>query len=292
MSVPLLGAKALAQEAPGGRALKQRRVTLSRSMADTPVELHVAPSSLTALEFDSRVERDAVTFGDAGGRFSLFEVGPRLVVLKPASELAKGERVLLTVPFADDLAPARAVFALVTHPSEVDVQVQVSRLPRTAEAVQAELDEVRTACAGKDAELEALRMRGVANGPAGMILSGLLDSNGIEASQLETKREESNGLKPLDVFAYQGRGWAAVSLEVRNTGSTPWIPTEARLSFSNGRQPRVLPVRMKEARIEPGGTALLVVETGVPDWLEGTTLQLELRERVGTRHLLFPSFVF
>ena len=37
------------------------------------------------------------------------------------------------------------MFSLVTHTSEVDGQVTVSRLPRTAEAVQAELDEVRAA---------------------------------------------------------------------------------------------------------------------------------------------------
>lgn len=269
----------------------RRRVMLSRSMADKPVELHVAADYLTALEFDSPLERDAVTLGDAGDRFALFEVNTRSIVLKPASHLATGERVLLTVPFADGMSPARAVFALVTHASEVDVQVQVSRLPRTAEAVQTELDEVRAACAGKDAELDALRARSTANGPAGMILAGLLDDGGAQARVVEVNAHGSQGLLASDFTVYQGKGWAALSLQVINSSPAHWAPTEARLSLASGERTRVLPVRMKEARIEPGREVLLVVEANPLDWPRETALQLELRDSEGTRRILLPPFV-
>jgi len=174
-------ATAQPQEVLRGRELKRRRVSLSVATADKPVELRVAPGYLTALEFDSPVDRDSVVLGDGGSRFALFEVTARTIVLKPVMELGPARGVELIVPFEDGAAPSRIVFSLVTHPAEVDAQVMVSRLPRTAEAIQAELDEVRVACATKDAELEALRARTVASGPAGMIFAGLLREEGYRS---------------------------------------------------------------------------------------------------------------
>ena len=55
------------------------------------------------------------------------EVTNRTVVLRPAMEVASGQSVALTVPFADDLAPSRAVFSLVTHGSEVEFRPEGSR---------------------------------------------------------------------------------------------------------------------------------------------------------------------
>ncbi|NOK13920.1 DUF2381 family protein [Corallococcus exercitus] len=292
LSLLLLGANALGQESSRGRELTRRKVTLSRHTADMPVELHVAPDYLTTLEFDSPVDRAGVKLADSGGRFVLFEVGTRLVTLKPANDLPPGERVLLTVPFADDRVPSSAAFALAAHPSEVDVQVQVARLPRTAEAVQAELDEVRAACASNEAELEVLRRRGTVEGPAGMILAGLLGPVGITARRIKAASMRGDDLNSEDIITYQGPGWAALSLEVVNTGATPWTPVEATLSLANGGRPRDLPVRMREARIEPGKKALVVVETEGLNKLEGSALQLELRDSGGTRRLLFDPFVF
>ena len=294
LSVPLLGAKAMAQDAPHGRELKRRRVALSVATADKPVELRVAPDYLTVLEFDSPVGRDSVTLGDSEGRFALFEVTHRTVVLRPAREVAPGQSVALTVPFADSLAPPRVVFSLVTHASEVDGQVMVSRLPRTAEAVQAELDEVRAACAAKDAELEALRVRSAASGPAGLIFAGLLDGMGVQAGSVDVVDERGNGhLVPEKIATYRARAWAALAVSVRNTGSGPWTPTEARLSIvESDERIRILAVRMQEPRIEPAEKAVVVVETGAPDWPKRAALRLELRDSEGSRRLLIPRFAF
>ncbi|MCP3144537.1 DUF2381 family protein [Pyxidicoccus xibeiensis] len=284
----------MAQEAPRGRELKRRHVALSVATADKPVELHVAPDYLTTLEFDSPVVRDSVSLDDSGGRFALFEATNRTVVLRPAMEVASGQSVTLTVPFADDLAPPRAVFSLVTHGSEVDGQVMVSRLPRTAEAVQAELDEVRAACAAKEAELEGLRRRSAASGPVGMIFAGLLDETGVQAGRLEMARGKPTGsLMPEEVFVFRATGWAALALRVHNTGSEPWTPAEAQLAtVASGERINVLAVHMRELLIEPGGRALVVVETGTPRWPVGAFLRLELRDSAGARRLLIPRFAF
>lgn len=285
---------AQAPDAARGRELKRRRVALSVAMADTPVELHVAPDYLTALEFDSPLDRDAVTLGESAGRFRLFEVNGRSIVLKPAMELAPGKGVSLTVPFADGQAPARVVFSLVTHASEVDGQVMVVRLPCAAEAVRAELDAVRAACAAKDAELEALRIRSAASGPAGMILMGLLDEKGVQAWRLERKSIQEEGRLMLEeVVAYRASAWAALAVWVRNIGSESWTPTEARLAIAASRERvKVLAMRMVEPHIEPGGRALVVVETGAEDWPKGAALRLELRDSEGARRLLIPRIAF
>ena len=290
-----LTAAAQPQDALRGRELKRRRVVLSAATSGKPVVLHVAPGYLTTLEFDSPVDRDAVVLGDPGGRLALFEVTPRTIVLKPAMELGPGRGVELTIPFADGAAPARVVLSLVTHPSELDAQVLVSRLPRTAEAIQAELDEVRATCAAKDAELEAHRARSAASGPVGMLFEGLLDRGGLVTGRVElgSGQGRGSGFAFDDGWTHRTSSWATLALRVHNTGAEPWTPVEARLSMvASGERVNVLAVRMKEPRIEPGGTALVVVETGAPTWPEGAALRLELLDGDGTRRLLIPRFAF
>lgn len=71
---------------------------------------------------------------------------------------------MLKIRFKDRALPSQAVFALVSHASEMDGSVEVDRRSDTPEALQAAL-------AQKDAELEALKVRCVASGPAGLPLS-------------------------------------------------------------------------------------------------------------------------
>ncbi|RYZ44646.1 MAG: DUF2381 family protein, partial [Myxococcaceae bacterium] len=243
-----------------------------------------------ALEFDSSVDRAGVKLGGARDHVELIVATDRLVMLKPTADVAASERVLLTVPFADGMSPARVVFALVTNATQVDAQVQVSRLPRTAEAVQAELDEVRSACAGKDAELASLRARGAATGPSGLILAGTMDRNGVQAKEPKGLRLTSaDGLKAKRVTTFRGTGWVALSLDVTNEGTAPWTPMEARLS--PGRS-RAVTVTMREPHVVPGGLARVVVEFRGEDWPEGKAREVELRDSTGARHLLIPSLVF
>ncbi|WP_158621620.1 DUF2381 family protein [Corallococcus aberystwythensis] len=293
LSLLLPGTNATAQEPSRGRELMQRRVTLSRAAVGNPVELHVASGSLTALEFDSPVDRAGVKLGDARDRFELFVVNDRWVMLKPTGDVATGERILLTVPFADGMSPPRAVFMLVSNATQVDAQVQVSRLPRTAEAVQAELDEVRAACAGKDAELEALRARSAATGPSGMILARAMDVEGVNAKDLQVGAvvKPSDGLKVERLIAFRGTGWVALSLAITNEGAAPWTPTEARLSSTRGGRSRAM-VAMREPHIAPGGKALVVVEARGEDWPEKAALRVELRDSTGARRLFISSLVF
>ncbi|RKH04804.1 DUF2381 family protein [Corallococcus sp. CA053C] len=290
LSLLLLGTNVTAQEILRGRELVQRRVALSQSATGKPVELHVASGSLTALEFDSSVDRAGVKMGDARDRLELLVATDRLIMIKPMADVAASERVLLTVPFADGMSPARVVFALVTNATQVDAQVQVSRLPRTAEAVQAELDEVRSACAGKDAELASLRARGAATGPSGMILAGTMGPEGVQTNEPTLQpTKPTDGLKADRVIVFRGKGWVALSLDVTNEGLAPWTPTEARLSPVRSS---AVTVTMREPHVVPGGLARVVVEFRGEDWPKGDARRVELRDSTGGRRLLIPSVVF
>ncbi|WP_158621625.1 DUF2381 family protein [Corallococcus aberystwythensis] len=290
LSLLLLGTNVTAQEILRGRELVQRRVALSQSATGKPVELHVASGSLTALEFDSTVDRAGVKMGDARDRLELIVATDRLIMIKPTADVAASERVLLTVPFADGMSPARVVFALVTNATQVDAQVQVSRLPRTAEAVQAELDEVRSACAGKDAELASLRARGAATGPSGMILAGTMGPEGVQTNEPTLQpTKPTDGLKADRVIVFRGKGWVALSLDVTNEGLAPWTPTEARLSPVRSS---AVTVTMRAPHVVPGGLARVVVEFRGEDWPKGDARRVELRDSTGGRRLLIPSVVF
>jgi uncharacterized protein (TIGR02268 family) len=291
-SLLLWSIQALAQEVPRSRELTRRRVALNSVPADQPVELHVAPGDLTALEFDTPVDRAGVTVGEARDRFAMFEVNERLIVVSPRNGFSANDRVQLSVPFADGLAPVRAVFLLVTHPTEVDAQVKVSRAPRTTEALQAELDEVRAVCALKDRELETLRVRKDVEGLTELLLKGVIGLNGIAVDTTELRLKPVHGLRASSLTRYLADQWAALIIRVQNTSASPWTPEEARLFFPGGTRFRSLPVRMKGTSIEPGQQGDVVVETGAPRELMRQLPRIELRDPTGERPLLIPAVLF
>ncbi|HEX8703214.1 MAG TPA: DUF2381 family protein, partial [Myxococcaceae bacterium] len=161
----LFGGPAAAQLPVPSRQRQDRRVSLP-SLPDEPVpELRVAAGNLTTLVFNALLDRDSLELDRT--RFKLVDVGERSINLLPSTELGSGERLVLKVRFKDRVLPSQAVFALVSHPSEVDGSVEVDRRSDTPEALQAAL-------AQKDAELGALKVRCMANGPAGLVLSGVI----------------------------------------------------------------------------------------------------------------------
>ncbi|WP_437340880.1 DUF2381 family protein [Corallococcus exercitus] len=53
------------------------------------------------------MERAGVKLGDARNRLELIVVTDLLIMLRPTSDVTAGERILLTVPFAAGMSPAR-----------------------------------------------------------------------------------------------------------------------------------------------------------------------------------------
>jgi uncharacterized protein (TIGR02268 family) len=200
----------------------------------------VAGGNLTILLFNAPLDRDSLEVDRA--RFNLVDAGERSITLLPATDLSSGERLVLEVRFKDRL-PTQAVFALVSHPSEVDGTVEVDHSSGT---------------------LESLKATCLDTGPAGFVFSGVLDKEGIRATSFFTSvpAENRSGLQVKRGVGYRARLWAAVSLEVRNLpGQKPWVPGAVSLTGPDGALVTVRAVHMEPRVLKPGEVGLLVLET-------------------------------
>ena len=272
----LAGSVAVAQAgAPLTREVKARRVELPLSASGAVPEVRTAAGYLTVLEFDSALDCGALTVEGRESRFALLECNTRTLVLKPAVELAAGERLLVTVGFADGQVPAKAVLALVGHPAEVDGQVQVVRQPLSSEALQA--------------RLEAALARCEAGGLAKAVLSGAVDEYGVTVKRI-AGGFHGNGLEPVPGFlprAYRSRKLLVIVVRLHlPSGSASWAAAEARLLDAAGSEVRRMPVWMDAAQLEPGQTGVIAVELERHSEGLGRFFSLEVREKGGSRGVL------
>ncbi len=278
----LSGSVAVAQAgSPLAREVKVRRVELPLVTSGVVPEVRAAAGYLTVLEFDSPLDCEALTVEGRESRFALLECNTRTLVLRPAVELAPGERLLLRVGFADGQLPAKAVLALVAHPTEVDGQVQVVRQPLSQEALQA--------------HLEAALARCEAGGLAKVVLSGAVDEHGVTVGRI-TGRLHGNGLEqePFSTpRAYRSGKLLVVAVQLRlPAGSSPWLPGEARLLDSTGSVVGRMPVWMDAAQLEPGQTRVIAVELDRRSVGTGKFFSLEVREKGGARGVLIERVRF
>lgn len=274
------------------RELKSRRVVLSGSFAASVPEIRVAPGVLTTLSFeDTAIDARALQLEGRGSRVKLVGADEHTVVLKPLVELGKGERMLLVVPFTDGRAPTQATFALVSHPAEVDSQVEVVREAHSAEACQAELADAQARLAEKDAELQTLRARAAANGPAGLILAGLLTEEGVKVarSHVGASPATQEALRVAGVggvLSFRAAAWVAVAVRVQNTGAHPWSPGSAKLtSMKTSRPVAGASISMEKQQLGPGESSVVVVVTEQPSKSAGEFFTLELFGADGGRAL-------
>jgi uncharacterized protein (TIGR02268 family) len=284
---------------PQARERTERKVVLSGSSSDSVHPIRVAPGVVTTLTFeDTAIDARTLQLEGRGSRVKLVGAEEHTIVLKPLVELAQGERLLLRVPFADGRTPTHATFALVSHPSEVDSQVEVIRQPQSAEACQDALNDMQAQLARKDAELQMLRARAAASGPAGLIIAGLLDDGGVtfHRSEVAASPEVRSGLMLMhwgNVRSFRASKWAAVTLEARNRGELPWTPGMAKLmSMETGKPVTVVSVSMKPQQLAPGESTLVVVETEPPPEGAGEPFALELLGADGGRALSISGVRF
>lgn len=240
-------------------------------------EVRVAANTLTLLRFDASIDRASVEVEGRTTRFQLVDVGDRTLILELAMEPGSGEKLGVRVRYKDGASPASAAFALVSHPTLVDREVEVVRRPRTVEALEAALAE-------KDAQLAALR---TVSGPVGLVFSGRLGPEGVRARRLAAiSAAAQNGLKVLDGRGYRATTWALAAVRVYNLpGQRPWVPGVARLTRADGTPVKVLSVTLNKAQLEPGEEGLVAVETEAPSWTTGEVLRLELMDKSGSRRL-------
>ncbi len=282
----LLASVAAAQPQPGSeRKLRQRTITLPARADESTVR--VARGSLTTLIFDSTLAPKGMQLAGRETHFERVDEDERLISLKPRVDLALGERLLLTVRFGDGSTPQEATFELIAADEEVDASVEVVRRSRSAEALQAELRELK-------AKFEALQDRSGEGGPEGMVLSGWLSPD-IRARRFDARVPANNasGLKVEDGVGYRTGKWALVVVRLRCLpAARRWALGEVKLTSARGAPVKILSVRMDRPQLAPGEEGLVLMRTEAPWWEVDEELRLELKDKEGGRPLPLSGVVF
>jgi uncharacterized protein (TIGR02268 family) len=192
-----MGSAASAQHPqPQAREQQQRQVVVPSGPNEPVPEVRVAAKVTSYLRFNAPIDRASLEVEGRATRFKLVDPGEYTIALEMAIEPEPGERLIVRVRYKDGASPAYATFALVSHPTLVDKEVEVVRRPRTVEALEATLAE-------KDAQLAALR---AVSGPAGLVFSGRLDLGGVQGTG-PTYRQGA----PWPAERAEGGRWGGVS---------------------------------------------------------------------------------
>jgi uncharacterized protein (TIGR02268 family) len=281
----LLTSAAAAQQQSPPPVLRQRSVTLPASAQD--VTVRVARGTLTTLTFDSALAPKGVQLAGRSTHFERVHEDEYLVAFKPKVELAPGERLVLTVRFADSAAPQEATFELIPGRGEVDAQVEVVRRARDADALEAAL-------ASTQAQLAALQALCGEGAPESAVLAGWLTRD-IRVRHFSAQVPPGNpsGLRVESGVGYRTMKWALAVIQLRNgPGAQRWALGEVRLTSVRGAPVKVLSARISRPQLAAGEEGLLLVRTEAPWWDLGEELRLELKDREGSRLLPLSGVFF
>jgi uncharacterized protein (TIGR02268 family) len=249
---------------------------LSALAEQPPPEVRIAAGNVTTLVFDAPLELDSLEVDRT--RFTLADAGEHILTLEPATELGTGERLVVKVRFKDGAPSAQALFVLVSHPSEMDGKVEVTRQVSTAEAL-------RQALSLKEAELEQLRAQCKANSPATPILPVRLPAGTapVHAGPARVPADAS-GLQFEKTWSYRYEVSTVLTVQVLNLpGHGPWMLGQARITGPKGEPVPVLTMRMVPSELAPGQRGEVTLEIPTP-W---ETSRVELRDPSGQRLLSF-----
>ncbi len=268
---------ALAQ-APVARVRREQQLVLSERPAGTELELRLAPGVNTALRFDAQVERAELKWMGPGRGVRL-DVAARSVMLEPREELPSGgEPPTLEVVLAQE-GPARFLlrFRLLSHPAEVDAQVEVELRPRAARstpepespAPSRELDPFSRFLLSRDLREKAPVVTASAfNG----------ESLGTGVSVRKNWDCHSEGRRHLALLVFNP------------VGGRPWLASEVVRLAPTGGNPGGggrWTVAM-EGPIAPGSFGQVVVVV-VPREEAAAPVRVEVREKDGERRLLLEE---
>jgi len=275
-----------------------RHVELTADRAGQVHEVRISPLFTTTLVFNAPLLRGGVELEEREGfRVVMVDEAAGFVALLPLGVLPAGRPLQLMVRFADGAVPASASFRLVVHPTRAEPQVNVYRLPRSAESLQLEARQERERA--EQCETHLARVQAERRSPGG--LTGLIDSglvkegSGIAGRRIyaSTQQRPGEAIQVEAAHAYAAQGQLAVALEVKNTSAQPWsVDSEgAQLVSKEGARLRVLSVWQSEP-LAPDTRGRVVVEAAAtPEQARGTYV-LTLGEGGGARTVTLRGVTF
>jgi uncharacterized protein (TIGR02268 family) len=257
---------------PVARVRREQQLVLSERPAGGELELRVAPGILSLARFDAEVVRVELK-GVGAERLVRLEVSAHSVQLEPLRELSVRDELKLEVVLAQAPVHARLLFSLVSHPTEVDTQVDLELRPRSSRAAPESVSARRE------------------DGPSSRFpVTGMMKKLGLSTGEFQG-RAVGTGVRVERTKDYRVAHGRLITLEVRNPeGAQPWFaaevvrvsPTGVMLSGGGGW------VVHMEAPIEPGGRGEVVVVT--PEVERDVPVRLEVRERGGRRVIRMKEF--
>jgi uncharacterized protein (TIGR02268 family) len=225
----------------------------------------ISPDETTTFVIDSRLSAGAVEF-QPEGRLADSAQGKEGLTLHviPKGDFLPGERVRVTVRFADGAAPASATFWLVGQAAKVTRRVEVFREPRPAGALKREAAEARAEA--RQCQEDKARLLAERKEPGGLMGAAWLERENPVASGFIThnlKQHPANALRTEAARSYsqpKGEthpGSVAVSLQFLNPGAEPWTAAGAMLKDSTGAEVELS--AWQESAIAPDSLGFVMV---------------------------------
>jgi uncharacterized protein (TIGR02268 family) len=294
----LFAGAAQAAELPPVRCTVAPRIDVSADSMGQESEVCVSPDEPTAFIFDSRVTLGAVEF-QPESRLADWAQGKEGLTLHviPRGNYLPGEKVRVTVRFADGSAPASATFWLVGHAARGARRVEVFRQPRPADVLKKEKDEAQAEA--RQCQEDRTRLLAERKEPGGLMGAAWLARQGeIESKDISLglKKYSANALRALKATSYnqtQGEahpGSMAVRLLLANPGAEPWTVAGAVLKDAMGVEVELS--AWQEAAIAPGSKGFVVMGVEKEPGQLACPCALKLWEAQGPRTVTLGNVMF
>ncbi|MCP3140086.1 DUF2381 family protein [Pyxidicoccus xibeiensis] len=285
----LLGSTA-ARPAPAPVQAQLRRIELAPEPLHEPLEIAIQAGTATLLIFESRLERDKVEL-EGREHFSRVAVSEDTLALLPTEAVREGERLRLTVRFAEGATPAEARFVLVVDRNRADTQVEVLHSRRVSEPalMEQELQRLRE-------ENSRLRAARGPEGLAGAIAAAWVNEQGVAAASLRFTAPSVTGTThELDITAVGFRTSARVAVELElafSASERPWSMESAALIGPKGQRLRIVQTWQSGPGQEGARKVRIAVEAAAETHEAHGPHALELREAGGDRTLTISPVTF
>ncbi|WNG34270.1 DUF2381 family protein [Archangium violaceum] len=295
----LAGAAQAAEPAPVSPCVSTARFDLATGSPEGARDICVSADEPTTFFFDSRVAVGTVEFQPAGrlADWGLGHEGVSLTVI-PKGDYLPGERVKVTVRFADGAAPASASFWLSGHATRGTRRVEVFRQPRPPDVLKKERDEAQAEA--RQCQEDKARLLAERQEPGGLMGAAWLERAGTLASKALfgfVKEQPGNalGLEATKSFSYTLSDetrpvGVAARLALKNISAEPWTLAGAALVDKAGEEVEL--ARWQEAPIPANGAGAVVVGIEGDRAQLGCPCTLKLWEAGGPRTVTLGNVTF
>ena len=292
----LAGATQAAEHPPAPRCAATARFDLAGESPEGAFSVCVSADEPTTLVFDSLLPPGAVEMLPDNRSIGVAQ-GDEFVTVNPRRGFLPGERVKVTVRFADGAAPASATFWLVGHGGLGARRVEVFRQPRPPDVLKKERDEAQAEA--RQCQEDKARLLAEREEPGGLIGAAWLEGAGVVASMklsfLTEPPANAFGLDEARSYSYTPTGEThpasvAVRLRLLNPGAEPWTLAGAALVDSAGEQVEL--ARWPLAPIPANGAGAVVVGIKGERAQLGCPCTLKLWEATGPRTFTLGNVEF